>query len=139
MYLDMEVDLQMYGAYALNEQMVKTYVQSNRLGNYAFGEVRADGKFYVMYVGRSDTDLQSEIISRASSYQQCTHFMYSYASSTKEAYEKECRNYHDCGESRNLLNKIHPDRPNGASYHCPRCGYPTANYLNFFKPLTYLK
>lgn len=130
----MAVDLQMNGHYALNEQMVKTYVQSNRIGNYALGEVREDGLFYILYVGRSDTDLQTEIISRATDYPRCTHFMFSYAFSVRAAYEKECTNYHDCGGTINLLNKIHPDRPNGTDYHCPVCGAPLdKSYPDYFK------
>lgn len=118
----MAVNLQMHGYYVLNEPMVKAVVQLNGIGNYALGEVREDGKFYILYVGRSDTDLQTEIISRTSAYPQCTHFMFSYASSIKEAYEKECRNYHDCGGNGKLFNRIHPDRPNGCDYKCPICG-----------------
>ena len=56
--------------------------------------------------------------------------------SSKEAYEKECKNYHDFHA---LLNKIHLDRPDGASYHCPVCGHPITNYTDIFKTLTYLK
>ena len=128
----------MYGAYALNSEEIKKRVEPNKKGNYAFGKIEEDGLFHVYYVGRSDTDLQAEIIARSSDFTQLSHFMYSYASSVKEAYEKECKNYHDFNCPA-LLNKIHPDRPDGASYHCPVCGYPITNYTDIFKPLTYLK
>lgn len=119
--------------YALNNDEVRRQVKSNQKGNYAFGIVKEDGLFYVYYVGRSDEDLQTEIIARSANYPQLTHFMYSYASSKKEAFEKECKNYHDF-KCPALLNKIHPDRPDGADYHCPVCGHPVTNYLNFFRP-----
>ena len=77
--------------------------------------------FFAVYIGRFDTDLQTEIIARSGAYPQCTHFMYSYANTIKEAFEKECKNFHDCGGSESLLNKIHPDKPNGADYKCPYC------------------
>lgn len=124
------------GPYALNNEEVRRQVETSKNGNYAFGKVEQDGLFYVYYVGRSDTDLREEIISRSASFPQLTHFMFSYALSAKEAYEKECKNYHDFHA---LLNKIHPDRPDGASYHCPVCGHPITNYTDIFKTLTYLK
>ena len=133
------VDLDMQGLYALNNNEVRRRVEANRKGNYAFCAYKDDGLLYIFYVGRSDADLQAEIIARSADFPQLTHFMFSYALSAKAAYEKECKNYHDCGGSINLLNKIHPDRPNGASYHCPVCGHPIPNYTDIFKPLTYLK
>lgn len=84
-------------------------------------DITEDGNFSIMYIGRSDTDLQTEIIARSGAYPQCTHFMYSYANTIKEAFEKECKNFHDCGGAESLLNKIHPDKPNGADYKCPYC------------------
>lgn len=123
------------GPYALTNEEVRRRVDVNMKGNYAFGNTEEDGLFHVYYVGRSDTDLQAEIIARSADFPQLTQFMFSYASSAKEAYEKECKNYHDfmCPA---LLNKIHPDRPDGTDYHCPECGQPIP-YTDIFKPLTY--
>ena len=40
----------------------------------------------------------------------------------KEAFEKECRNYHDFGGDDGILdNKVHPDRPERTDYDCPIC------------------
>ena len=120
------VDLDMRGPYALNKDEVRRQVVANRKGNYAFLAYKDDGALYIFYVGRSDTDLQAEIIARAADFPQLTHFMFSYASSAKGAYEKECKNFHDCGGAKVIFNKIHPDRPNGANYHCPVCGHPVS-------------
>lgn len=124
-------------AYELNNDEIRIVVNPNKKGNYAFGILREEDKvFLVYYVGRSDTDLQAEIIARTADFPQLTHFMFSYASSAKEAYEKECRNYHDF-MSPALLNKIHPDRPDGTDYNCPLCEHPVTSYADIFKPLTY--
>ena len=127
------VDLDMRGPYALNNDEVRRQVVANRKGNYALLAYKDDGALYIFYVGRSDTDLQAEIIARAADFPQLTHFMFSYASSAKGAYEKECKNFHDCGGAKVIFNKIHPDRPNGANYHCPVCGHPVSyteiNYI----------
>ena len=46
---------------------------------------------------------------------------YTVLKATKAAFEKECVNYHDFGESKLLDNSIHPDRPAGSGWKCPRC------------------
>ncbi len=71
------------------------------------------------YVGRSDTDLNGELKSKLSDRQK--KFKYSYATSPKVAFEKECRNYHDFGESAKLDNKYHPAYPHGTNWKCPAC------------------
>jgi hypothetical protein len=38
----------------------------------------------------------------------------------KAAFEKECHLFHDFGET-SLDNKIHPARPSGSNWKCPRC------------------
>lgn len=88
-----------------------------RAGNFALGVVGGD-IFTVNYVGRSDIDVCAELKSKPVGV---THrrFKFSYANSAKEAYEKECVNYHDFSPPEN---KIHPDRPKGTSLTCPVCG-----------------
>ena len=115
------INLEMRGPFPLNSEEVRRQVLPNRIGNYAFGTINDEGIFLILYIGRSDTDLQTEIIARAAAYKQCTHFMFSYANSTKEAFEKECKNFHECGGADGLLNQIHPDKPNGTDYECPYC------------------
>ena len=48
-------------------------------------------------------------------------FKYSYASNIKEAFEKECKNYHDFGGWDSLDNIYHPARLEGTDYKCPIC------------------
>lgn len=45
-------------------------------------------------------------------------FKFSFAASPKAAFEKECINYHDFSPRGNT---VHPDRPNGSGWKCPRC------------------
>ena len=50
------------------------------------------------------------------------YILFSYAENSKEAFEKECKNYHDFGgDIGSLDNDIHPDRPEGKDYECPIC------------------
>jgi len=88
-------------------------------GNYALGYTR-DLTFYVLYVGRSDDDVDNRIKSWVGKNPNYTHFMFSYAKSSRDAFEKECKNYHDFDVPQD--NKEHPKRPDGTDWKCPVCG-----------------
>ena len=114
--------LEMEEKYELSDIIVNTVVPDYKMGNYAFGYIdKKDGAFVVRYVGRSDSDLRNEIKQQMGNdcAAGCTHFMFSTAKTKKEAFEKECRNYHDFGGNTKLHNKNHPDKPNGTKYKCP--------------------
>lgn len=113
--------LYMSGSYSLDEKTIDKVVTKKSAGNYALGKTdSSDGKFIVSYVGRADEDLNARLKkwAKESNYSQ---FKFSYASSIKAAFEKECQNYHDFGGSKKLDNKIHPDRPKDKEYECPVC------------------
>jgi len=113
--------LNMNGPYSLDGKTIDKVVTRTSAGNYALGWTNtSDTKFVVKYVGRADEDLNARLKQWAnkSKYSQ---FKASYASSVKEAFEKECHNYHDFGSSEKLDNEIHPDRPKGKNYECPVC------------------
>lgn len=113
--------LDMLGPFALTDNEVNKRVPENVIGNYAFGYINQKRGFVVCYVGRSDTDLRKEIKQQKGNdcAKGCTHFKYSIAKSVKEAFEKECRNYHDFGGNTKLHNKNHPDKPDRTDYKCP--------------------
>lgn len=110
--------LNMKGPYPLTDEEIDKRITKGRKGNYAYGYKNSEGAFIVKYVGRSDTDLNDRIKHGVGHYEM---FKFSYASSAKEAFEKECQNYHDFGESSRLDNEIHPDRPDDKDYECPVC------------------
>lgn len=109
--------LNMKGSYELTNEKIDEVITKTSAGNYALGYEK-EGTFYVNYVGRADSDVNGRLKKWVDSYKK---FKFSYATSPKAAFEKECENYHDFGESKSLDNKIHPDRPNGASWKCPKC------------------
>lgn len=120
--------LNMGSYYPLNQETIDSVILPNRPGNYAYGYIKENGAFGVRYVGRSDTDLLERIShgiaenvdNPSLKYEQ---FKFSYANSPREAYEKECCNYHDFGgEQGRLDNKVHPDKPEGEDIKCPICG-----------------
>jgi hypothetical protein len=102
------------GPYALTTDRIDVAITKTSPGAYALG-VTTDGTFYVSYVGRSDTDVNARLKNHVGSYK---HFKYGYFSSPKAAFEKECNLYHDFD---NLDNDVHPARPAGSNWTCPRC------------------
>jgi len=87
------------------------------IGNYALGEIDNAGDFIVGYVGRSDTNLRERLMTHHED--RYSHFKFSYAKSPQEAFEKECRNFHDFGGAEVLDNDIHPAVPAGTKLSCP--------------------
>jgi hypothetical protein len=112
--------LGMSGSYRLTAEEIDRLVKS-AIGNYALGDMKSgEDVFIVKYVGRSDTDLNAELKARLDwGY---SRFMFSYASSVREAFEKECTNYHDFGGKKLLANAVHPARPIDTNYPCPVLG-----------------
>lgn len=112
--------LGMEGPYELTTDMIDECVTRKSCGNYALGVV-SNSSFSVRYVGRSDDDLNARLKSWVAKSSRYSHFKFSYASSPKEAFEKECRNYHDF-DSGKLDNEKHPERPDNTDWKCPVCG-----------------
>ena len=111
--------LNMNGPYDLTAVKVTAVVTKTSAGNYALGYVNTDNVFVVQYVGRADSDVAARIKQHVG--ENYKSFKYSYATSPKAAFEKECHNYHDFGENKKLHNKIHPDRPADSGWKCPCC------------------
>lgn len=111
--------------YSFNENSINNVVTSVSAGNYALGYLNKNNEFVVQYVGRSDSDVRGRLLQHIDEGYEA--FKFSYATSPKAAFEKECKNYHDF-EPRN--NKIHPDRPsNSKSWKYPYCDNP--NYFDY--------
>ena len=112
--------LDMKGPYSFNREKVNEIVTRTTAGNYALGYLNEKNTFIVQYVGRADSDVRGRLLQHVG--EDYSHFKYSYAISPKDAFEKECKNYHDFGENKKLKNEIHPDRPsNSKAWKCPVC------------------
>jgi hypothetical protein len=106
------------GPYKLDNETIDKEVTEESAGAYALGKMR-DTTFIVMYVGRSDDDLNGRLKKWVGS--KYTHFKFEYYGSAKAAFEKECNLYHDWGEKEKLDNDVHPARPDNTDWQCPRC------------------
>lgn len=108
----------MNGPYVFNNETINKEVTRTSAGNYALGYIE-DNRFIVQYVGRADSDVAARLKQHIG--ENYKRFKFSYATSPKAAFEKECENYHDFGEKGTLDNKIHPDRPKNSGWKCPKC------------------
>lgn len=106
--------------YRFNRDEINTVITRKCCGNYALGYID-DDTFIVKYVGRADLDVRERLLQHIN--EDYESFKFSYATSPKDAFEKECKNYHDFnGDEGKLDNKIHPDRPsNSKNWKCPCC------------------
>lgn len=109
--------LNMNGSYKLDSSTIEEKVTKTSAGNYALGKKDSDNIFIVGYVGRSDTDVGKRLKSWIKNTTRPL-FKFSYASSPKAAFEKECTNYHDFNPSGN---DVHPQRPDNTNWKCPKC------------------
>lgn len=109
--------LEMGKSYDFDAKSINNVVTSVFAGNYALGYLNKNNEFVVQYVGSSDSDVRERLLQHIG--EKYGVFKFSYATSPKAAFEKECKNYHDFKPSNN---QIHPDRPsNSKSWKCPRC------------------
>jgi hypothetical protein len=110
------------GPHRLTPQKVAEVITKTSAGNFALGRVQENG-FCVLYVGRSDDDVAKELCSWANQYPHYKAFMFSYASSPRAAFDKECEDFHDFGGTERLDNLGHPQRPDQTEWLCPRCNF----------------
>lgn len=114
-------------SYDLTYDEIDRVIEDNKIGNYAYGYLDNRGVFIVLYVGRSDSDLKERVKHGITDMQndptlRYERFKFSYADTIIEAYEKECKNYHEFrGEEGKLNNKEHPAKPEDYNVICPIC------------------
>lgn len=109
--------LNMNGPYKLDIKTVDDKVTKTSPGNYALGKNNEENTFLVGYIGRSDTDVNKRLKNWIGNTKRSL-FKFSYATSPKAAFEKECENYHDFNPPGN---DVHPQRPDKTNWKCPRC------------------
>jgi hypothetical protein len=106
------------GPYKLDESTIDRVVTRKSPGAYALGASDSN-TFYIRYVGRSDVDIAARLKQHVGKY---PHFKFDYYSTAKAAFGKECGLYHDFGGPQGQLdNEVHPARPDGTDWQCPRC------------------
>jgi hypothetical protein len=103
------------GPYRLTFDAIDAAITQSSPGVFALGHSDAGGRFCVNHVGRSDADLKVRLRDFIGSD---SLFKYGYSPSSEAAFQKECEIFHDVRPPRTL---VHPGRPKGTSWECPRC------------------
>ena len=104
----------MKSAYKLDIANVQNMVPQGKPGTYYLGEILED-KFYVLYVGRSDTCLKTRLLQHVKSGE-FNYFRFRTCKTKKNAYKNECYAFHS---HINTKNKVHP--AHNGSCNCPIC------------------
>ena len=112
-YLDMK------GPCTLTKDEIQKVIRKKTPGNFALGYVDEHNIFVVQYIGRADEDLRVELYKWVGNGYR--DFKFSMTNNHKFAFLKECKNYHEFGESNKLKNSIHPKRKAGSDWLCPIC------------------
>lgn len=92
----------------------------NSFGVYCLG-TRSNRRFTPGYFGRSDTCVQTRLLSHVRA-KQFTHFCIRILDTLWEAYSLECKLVHAFASAFPLANIDHPAKPTGKSWPCPVCG-----------------
>ncbi|MBU0634800.1 MAG: hypothetical protein KKB82_05360 [Candidatus Omnitrophica bacterium] len=114
--------LGMNGPYVLSPDKINEVVTKKSAGNFALGYI-ADIDFIVRYIGRADEDLNAILQAWIFRKSDCIFFKFLCADSSRAAFEKECRNYHDFGENMGLSNEKHPQRKDDTDWKCLACSF----------------
>jgi hypothetical protein len=86
-------------------------------GVFALGYIDMNGAFRINAVGRADDSLAATLRALIGSDQA---FKFAPAVDARAAFERECELFHDF---RPPSTRIHPSRPAGTDFTCPRCAH----------------
>jgi len=104
---------------ALTNENIDKVVTKTSPGVYVLDRTTGGG-FQVNYVGRAEKDLNARLKDWVGT--KYKYFKFEYATSPKNAFEKECEIWHDYGGLEGKLdNEKHPERPDGTDWKCPKC------------------
>jgi hypothetical protein len=104
------------GPFALTDSNIDREVTRTSAGVFTLDDTEDAVRFHVVFVGRSDFDLNNQLHVYVGTYKR---FKFAYCSSARSAFEKECELFHDFEPPENLN---HPARLPGSGWTCNRCG-----------------
>jgi len=109
--------MQLVGPYRICFDDINDHVRPDVPGVFALGYGGARDTFFVNYIGRSDSDLRARLMDCIGSD---ALFKFEVSISSRAAFLRECELFHTF---RPRGNRLHPARPRGADWTCPRCGF----------------
>jgi hypothetical protein len=103
------------GPFPLAPETIDEELADRCPGTYTLGFTDNLGRFAITYVGSAGEDLKSKLRAHIGTASQ---FKFRHFADQKQAFEKECEIFHQFMPGGNFL---HPSRPPGADWMCPRC------------------
>lgn len=108
--------------FRMTPDVIRNEVIKGVPGAYILGDME-DGEFKFKYVGRSDSCLQTRLLTHDYLYEY-SYFVFAYTADAKKAFELESKWWHDCHNNNiTLRNQIHPDSPSNQLLCCPYCQF----------------
>ena len=106
------------GSFPLTAEEIKKQIKFKAPGVYTLGNLKDDGKYQTLYVGRADRDLAATL---QKCLRQTQRFKFEQFDAAEDAFHKECELYH---LFKPAANKVHPPVPALEDWHCKECGFP---------------
>ena len=103
------------GPFSLEREAIEEELVDRCPGAYALGFTDHLGRFSIMYVGSAGEDLKAKLREHIGTASQ---FKFRHFAEQRQAFEKECEMFHQFQPTGNFL---HPSRPRGSDWTCPRC------------------
>lgn len=124
-------------AFRFTRATVRTLLPPGFPGAYILLRIRKGSDAIPIYVGRSDTCLQTRLTGHP--YRgRATHFVFAPTGNAKRAFWLEAAWYHRLtSENVTLLNQLHPASPANSQLNCPFCAN-TALESAFRRALAYI-
>lgn len=110
-----EMSTGLLGPFELVYDVIDDEVVGLRPGAYALGYTDHNGRFRITFVGSSSSDLKSRLKEHIGTARE---FKFRHFATDKAAFEKECELFHLFLPTGNFL---HPERPQGVNWTCPKC------------------
>ncbi len=108
------------GPFDLENDIIESNVTRSGPGTFRLGHNDVWGQLSVRYIGRSDDDLKAEL-RRQSQKKKYTRFTFQLAETARQAFERNCRDYHKYRGNGYLDNSKHPTVPASHDVPCPIC------------------
>lgn len=109
------MDIALKGPYRLTADGIDEAARDVKKSAFALGYEDFEGRFRIEHVGRCEADLRSALRDLIG-----TNSMFKYVEtpSDRASFEAHCELYH---KFKPPGNHLHPDRPKGTNWTCPRC------------------
>jgi hypothetical protein len=104
------------GSFPLTIESIDKELKFIAPGAFGLGVLGHDGRFMMLYVGRSDSDVRKALKSFVG---KANRFKFEYYDDPEQAFLKECELFHFMKPK---ANRTHPQRAEGMPWRCPTCG-----------------